>query len=105
MAIDEGLAQRIRESLGSARVTERKMFGGIAFMSGTCSSASRSECSWCASVPSRTPTRRYSRTFARWTLLADRCYVYVDAVGTERDEDLSHWVQAGLAVVGTLPAK
>ena len=33
MAIDEGLAQRIRESLGSARVTERKMFGGIAFMS------------------------------------------------------------------------
>lgn len=30
MAYDEGLAQRIREALGSARVTEKKMFGGIA---------------------------------------------------------------------------
>ena len=33
MAYDEGLAQRIRESLrGQAGITEKKMFGGVAFM-------------------------------------------------------------------------
>ena len=34
-----------------------------------------------------------------------RGYVYVDAEGIERDEDLAEWVGAGLAFVGTLPAK
>ena len=33
MAIDEGLAERIREALGTVRTTEKKMFGGLAFMS------------------------------------------------------------------------
>ena len=32
MAYDEGLAQRIREISGAARVTEKKMFGGLAFL-------------------------------------------------------------------------
>ena len=33
MAFDEGLAERIRDTLDSvAGVTERKMFGGLAFM-------------------------------------------------------------------------
>ena len=32
MAYDEGLAQRIREMLGTARVTEKKMFGGVCFL-------------------------------------------------------------------------
>lgn len=32
MAYDEGLAERIRAELGDDDVTERKMFGGIAFM-------------------------------------------------------------------------
>ena len=31
MPVDEGLAERVREALGPARTTERKMFGGIAF--------------------------------------------------------------------------
>jgi hypothetical protein len=34
-----------------------------------------------------------------------RGYVYVDARGIERDEDLASWVKAGLAFVKTLPAK
>ena len=33
MAYDEGLARRISEMLGTARVTEKKMFGGLAFLS------------------------------------------------------------------------
>ncbi|WP_369959963.1 TfoX/Sxy family protein [Pseudomonas benzenivorans] len=33
MAYDEGLAERLREALqGQADITERKMFGGMAFM-------------------------------------------------------------------------
>ena len=35
MAYDEGLAQRLRESLADADgLTERRMFGGIAFILG-----------------------------------------------------------------------
>ena len=34
MAFDEGLAQRLREALGSHQgIAEKKMFGGLAFMS------------------------------------------------------------------------
>jgi TfoX/Sxy family transcriptional regulator of competence genes len=34
MAYDEDLADRIREQLGRERVTEKKMFGGLAFLIG-----------------------------------------------------------------------
>jgi hypothetical protein len=41
MAYDEDLANRIRDQLaGETAITERRMFGGIAFMlGGTCASA------------------------------------------------------------------
>lgn len=34
MAFDEGLAERIRELVGDAAVTEKKMFGGLSFLVG-----------------------------------------------------------------------
>ena len=33
MAIDEGLAERLRNVLRNQRIIEKRMFGGIAFMS------------------------------------------------------------------------
>ncbi|MCC6431001.1 MAG: TfoX/Sxy family protein [Gemmatimonadaceae bacterium] len=108
MAIDEGLAQRIREALGSARVTERKMFGGIAFMSRGHMFVGIAKQRLMVRVGPAAYDDALRKPHVRemdFTGRPLRGYVYVDAEGIERDEDLAEWVGAGLAFVGTLPAK
>jgi len=108
MAYDEGLAQRIREALASARVTEKKMFGGVAILSrgymfvgiiGDTLIARVGPSAYAAALK-----RRHVREMD-FTGRPMKGYVYVDPPGIEADGDLAEWIDAGRAFVRTLPAK
>jgi TfoX/Sxy family transcriptional regulator of competence genes len=108
MAIDEGLAERIRESLGTAPVTERRMFGGLAFLSRGHMFIGISKEALMVRVGPHAYKASLKRPAARvmdFTGRPMKGYVFVDAPGFESDEDLASWVQAGLSFVATLPPK
>lgn len=108
MAYDEGLAQRIREVLGAARVTEKRMFGGVAFLSrghmfvgivGSTLMARIGPAAYDAAL-----RRRHVRVMD-FTGRPMRGYVFIDPPGLEGDADLEEWIAASRAFVRTLPAK
>ena len=108
MAIDEGLAERIREVLGSARITERKMFGGLVFMSRGHMFIGIAKDALMVRVGPTAYATSLKRPHARemdFTGRAMKGYVFVDPPGFEADAALASWVQAGLSFVATLPAK
>jgi len=108
MAYDAGLAQRIREMLGTARITEKKMFGGLAFLSrghmfvgivgGTLMARIGPE-PYAEAL--RTPHVREMDFTGR----PMKGYVFVDPPGIERDDDLERWIGASRAFVRSLPGK
>jgi TfoX/Sxy family transcriptional regulator of competence genes len=109
MAYDEGLAERLREVLGNRKdVTEKKMFGGIAFMvSGN----------MCCGVVNDTLMARVGpdqyeavlkKPHARkmdFTGKPLKGFVYVAPEGFESDDELADWGGLCLDFVATLPAK
>ena len=109
MAYDEGLAERLRDALRShPGVTERKMFGGIAFMTrgymfvGIVGDA----------LMARVGPERYEEALARphvrvmdFTGKPMKGYVFVDPPGIEDEEDLAAWVDPCLRFVLSLPPK
>jgi TfoX/Sxy family transcriptional regulator of competence genes len=109
MAYDKKLAGRVRDALGyTQNVTERKMFGGIAFM------VRGNMC--CGVLDDKLMVRvgpvAYDKvlklTHSRemdFTGKAMRGIVYVVPEGTKTARQLRTWVQRGLEFVGTLPAK
>ncbi|MCA9731783.1 TfoX/Sxy family protein [candidate division KSB1 bacterium] len=109
MAYDEGLAQRIREIvLNHPGMTEKKMFGGLAFMDrgNMCCGIIRSE------LMVRVGAEKYSealeKPFARemdFTGKAMRGYVYIAEDGIDSDIGLHFWVKKGLDFTATLPEK
>lgn len=108
MAIDEGLAERIREAIGTVRTTERKMFGGLAFMSRGHMFVGISKEALMVRVGPAAYAESLRRPYARemdFTGRPMKGYVFVDPPGYENDAALAHWVQAGLSFVETLPAK
>ena len=109
MAYDEKLAERVRRALsGREGLSERKMFGGIAYMlDGNM---------FCGIVKDQLMVRvgpeRYDDALARphaapmdFTGRAMRGMVYVEPEGCRSDEVLQWWVGQGLAFAATLPAK
>ena len=109
MAYDEGLAQRIREYLDErSGVSERKMFGGIAFMLGG---------NMCCGVVGeelmvRVGADGYPDALAQpharemdFTGRAMKGMVYVAVPGTLEDESLAVWIDRGVAFAGSLPVK
>lgn len=109
MAFDEGLAQRIREYLARHQgVTERKMFGGLAFM------VRGNMC--CGVLDDRLMARIGSDQYAQ-ALASPHAgkmdftgrplvgFVYVQADGVENDADLGAWIDRCLAFIGNLPDK
>ena len=79
MSYDGGLAERIREILvGVAGISEKKMFGGLAFMSG-------------------------GHLFVG--IVGEALMARVGPPGYESDEDLSSWLRKGRNFVASLPAK
>jgi len=109
MAYDEGLAERIRETLADAHgVSERRMFGGLAFMLHGNMFVGIVGSTLMARVgpeQSATALRRAHVREMDFTGRPMKGYVYVDESGTAEDADLSMWVDACRRHVATLPRK
>jgi TfoX/Sxy family transcriptional regulator of competence genes len=109
MAFDAGLAERIREALRSKRgITEKKMFGGLAFMAGDHMFVGILG----DTLMARVGPDRYAEALARpharamdFTGRPMKGYVFVDPPGFESDADLSDWVGRCIAFVRSLPPK
>ena len=108
MAYDEGLAQRIREALDSAGITEKKMFGGLSFLS-------RGHMFVCVvgnTLMARIGPEAYADALRLphvremdFTGRPMKGYVFVDPPAIERDDDLERWVTANRAFVRSLESR
>jgi hypothetical protein len=109
MAYDEALAQRVRETLRLRRgITERKMFGGIAFMLRRHMFVGISEQSLMARVGPQYHERAMAKAGVRemdFTGRPMRGYVFVGPQGLRSRADLKRWVDQCAAFVASLPAK
>ena len=109
MAYDEHLAQRIRSALqGNRRVTERKMFGGIAFLRKGLMFVGVSDSSLMARVGKDDHADSLSRKHVRpmdFTGKPMQGYVFVDAQGLKTDIQLRFWLERCEHFVATLPPK
>jgi TfoX/Sxy family transcriptional regulator of competence genes len=109
MAYDEGLAERISALVGDrADLSERKMFGGLAYMLGGNMAfgiigdelmVRVGPDAWeeCAALPHAREMDFTGRSM--------KGMVYVDVDGISEDDDLSAWLDRGAAFAGSLPPK
>jgi TfoX/Sxy family transcriptional regulator of competence genes len=110
MAYDEDLANRIRELIaGEPGVTEKRMFGGLAFLISGNMSVSASgqggvllrcdpaETDALLSKPHAHPFEMRGRVMDGW--------LRVDADGLRTKGQLERWVARGVAYARSLPAK
>ena len=109
MAYDETLAQRVREILGPREnITERKMFGGLAFMLG----GNMCCCIEKENLVVRTGPDQYeaalnlphARVFD-FTGRTMRGFVYVEGTGLVEEKALRDWVELSVSFAGSLPPK
>jgi TfoX/Sxy family transcriptional regulator of competence genes len=109
MAYDHDLANRIREQLaGEDAVTEKEMFGGIAFLlAGNMAvgvthddlmvRVGKDESDAALEEPHTRVFDMTGRPMRNWILVAP--------AGVETDEQLGHWVERGTSFARSLPAK
>jgi hypothetical protein len=110
MAYDEALAERIRAMLADEEdVTEKKMFGGLAFLIGGNMSVSASgqgglllrcepsETADLVDEPHASTAVMRGRAMEGWLRVAPE--------GVETDEELEKWVTRGVGYARTLPPK
>lgn len=109
MAFDERLAERIRKVLGpEANTTEKKMFGGIAFMRHGNMAVGIVGEDLMVRVGPDAWEKSLSLAHARvmdFTGKPMRGYVYVAPKGIDTAAKLRRWIERGLAFVDTLPPK
>ena len=109
MAYDEHLAQRIRSALqGNRLITEKKMFGGIAFLRKGLMFVGVSDSSLMARVGKDNHADSMSRKHVRpmdFTGKPMQGYVFVDAKGLKTDSQLRFWLERCESFVATLPPK
>ena len=109
MSYDEGLAERLREALQSQRgISEKKMFGGLAFMSRGYIFIGITGDILMARIGPEYYNQALSRSHVRvmdFTGKPMKGYVFVDPPGFESDSDLSDWVQRCHRFVQSLPPK
>jgi hypothetical protein len=109
MAYDEGLAQRIREALDERTdVTEKKMFGGLAFLVGGNMSVGIIGEELMVRVGPEVWAEALARPHVRemdFTGRPMKGFVYVGTEGFEDDADLAAWVARGVGFAASLPAK
>ena len=109
MPYDEGLAERVREALKSDEgITEKQMFGGLAFMSRGYMFVGIAAEALMARVGPQDYEDALRRPFARemdFTGKPMKGYVFVDPPGFESDFDLSEWVRRCHGFIQTLPPK
>ena len=109
MAYDEYLVARIRKSIGrEPGITEKKMFGGVAFLRHGHMFAGVSD----AALMARVGKDLYQDSLARenvrvmdFTGKPLAGYVYIDEPGIATDEALRFWIRRCIDFVATLPPK
>jgi TfoX/Sxy family transcriptional regulator of competence genes len=110
MAYDEALAERIRAILaGNDDVTEKKMFGGLAFLIGgnMAVSASGQGGLLLRCDPSETADLVQS-PHASTAVMRGRAmegWLRVEADGVHSDDELEKWVACGVGYARSLPPK
>ncbi|KPK90997.1 MAG: RNA methyltransferase [Anaerolineae bacterium SM23_ 63] len=109
MAYDEGLAQRVRETLDDPPgLVEKKMFGGVGFMlHGNMACGVHKD-----KLIVRVGLEGYEEAMSRphtapfdITGRAMKGWVMVKSAGYESDDHLNEWVQQGVDFALTLPPK
>lgn len=109
MAADEGTAQQVRVLLASrGDVSERRMFGGLAFMvAGNMLCAVGADHLMVRVGPDQyeSSLRQPHASEMRFTGKPMRGYVTVDPSGYATASTLRHWVDTALRYVSTLPPK
>jgi len=109
MAYSEHLAQRIRDALaGDRAITERKMFGGIAFLRHGHMFAGILDSSLMARVGQANHADSLDRKHVRpmdFTGKPMKGYVFVDAPGIRTESQLRFWLERCERFVATLPPK
>jgi hypothetical protein len=109
MAYDEALANRIRSALETdSAVTEKKMFGGIAFLHRGLMFVGVSGNKLMARVGKENYQESLARQHVRemdFTGKPMQGYVYIEPSGIKTEEQLRFWLQRCKQFVSTLPAK
>jgi TfoX/Sxy family transcriptional regulator of competence genes len=109
MAYDEALAERIRHTMaGDSALTEKKMFGGLAFLHRGLMFVGVSGNKLMARVGKQDYEESLRQDHVRemdFTGKSMQGYVYVDPLGIQTDEQLSFWLLRCRTFVSTLPAK
>jgi TfoX/Sxy family transcriptional regulator of competence genes len=110
VAYDEDLADRIRELVGGeSRLTERKMFGGLAFLiGGNMAVAASGQGGLLVRADPEASDRLVAETPAELMVMRGRAMrgwlrVAPEHVRTKRQ--LQKWVTLGTSYAGSLPAK
>ena len=109
MAYNEQLAQRVRDALaGNRAITERKMFGGIAFLRHGLMFVGVSDSSLMARVGKPNHADSLARKHVRpmdFTGKPMQGYVYIDEPGIKTEAQLGFWLKRCEQFVSTLPLK
>ena len=109
MAFDEQLADRVRDVLAARpELSERKMFGGIAFMIGGNMAVGVVGEDLMVRLDPTDSAKALEEPHTRpmdFTGRPMKGMVFVDAAGTAADRDLADWVEAGADFAASLPPK
>jgi TfoX/Sxy family transcriptional regulator of competence genes len=110
VAYDEDLANRIRELIaGESRVTEQRMFGGLAFLiGGNMSVAASGRGGLMVRVDPDASEALLTRPHTRPFEMRGRAmqgWLRVDPEGVRTKRQLEPWVKRGVAYALSLPAK
>ena len=109
MAFDEGLAQRVRETLADQHdISERRMFSGLAFMQRGHMIVGIVKDALMARVGAEGYAAALAEPHAREMNFTGRPmtgFVYVEPAGFDTDAQLQRWVRRCTAFAATLPDK
>ncbi len=109
MAYSEVLADRVRDALGGRRdVSERKMFGGVAFMVRSHMCVGINGDTLMVRLDPDDASKLLTKPHVRpmdFTGRPMKGYLYVDAQGLKTAKQLADWVGRATTFVATLPAK
>ena len=110
MPYDEGLAARIREHLaGTPQVTEKRMFGGLAFLvGGHMAVAASGQGGLLVRIDPESDTDALAHPQAEPMVMRGRAmegWLRVRAEGARTDAELAAWIERGVRFTRALPPK